>query len=322
MNENEKNEGLNAFEAEKIRSKYTLLIQNVIEANLRFPEELKDCVLSSSMIQKIMYEFEFHFLILEFGLCLTDFPEDFQNACITLHEEFQKDFPYASVVDTSRSNGHIITNYRSPLHFIYFMAEYDKPREIIKEITANLIEKYQLTSIVQKYKVIANNAFVEQEYRIVLMFYVRKFNSFPCILMSNPLPKPLSEESLRKLEECYAEIAHMYEWGNEVDYSLIQQGFFDLSEAIPELIEGLEYSLILNNSRYQKLIFSDEIDMPEVKNYYDVMPCSQELIDHGKRMRRLINKFPVSDIEPDTESEPNSNDFKKMFEDDDDELPF
>ncbi len=322
MKENKKNESLSAFEAEKIRSKYTLLIENVIEANMRFPEELKDCVLSSSMIQKIMYEFKFHFLILEFGLCLTDFPEDFQNACIALHEEFQKDFPYASVVDTSKKNSCIITNYRSPLHFIYFMAEYDKPREIIKEVTANLIEKHQLSPVLQKYKVIAENAFVEQEYRIILMFYVRKFNSYPCILMSKPIPKPISEEGLRKLEECYEEIASMYEWGNEVDYSLIQQGFFDLSEAIPELIEGLEYSLILNNSRYQKLIFSDEIEMPEVKNYYEVMSCSQELIDHGKRMRRLINKFPVSDIEPDTESEPNSNDFKNIFDDDNDELPF
>ena len=95
MNENEKNEGLSAFEAKKIRSKYTQLIQNVIEANLGFPDEIKDCVLSSSMIEKIMFEFEYHFLILEFGLSLTDFPADFQKACIELHEEFQKDFPFA-----------------------------------------------------------------------------------------------------------------------------------------------------------------------------------------------------------------------------------
>lgn len=174
MNENKKNEGLSAFEAEKIRSKYAELIQNVIEANLKFPEELKDCVLSSSMIEKIMFEFEYHFLILEFGLCLTDFPEDFQNACIALHEEFQKDFPYASVVDASKKNTCIITNYRSPLHFIYFMAEYDEQREIIKGVTNKLIEKYQLSPILQKYKVIAKNAFFEQEYRVVLMFLYQK----------------------------------------------------------------------------------------------------------------------------------------------------
>ncbi|MBA4135372.1 MAG: hypothetical protein C0525_11660, partial [Flavobacterium sp.] len=71
MKNKEKNEGLSAFEAEKIRSKYTNLIQDVIVANLNFPDEIKDCVLSSSMIEKIMFEFEYNFLILEFGLCLT-----------------------------------------------------------------------------------------------------------------------------------------------------------------------------------------------------------------------------------------------------------
>ncbi len=320
MKKNEKNEGLSAFETEKIRSKYTLLIQNVIEANLRFPDEIKECVLSSSMIEKIMFEFEYHFLILEFGLCLTDFPADFQKACIELHEEFQKDFPFASVVDASRSNDHIITNYRSPLHFIYFMAEYDEPRQIIREVTNNLIEKYQLIPVLQKYKVISKNAFAEQEYRIVLMFYVRKFNSYPCILMSKPIPKPISEEGLRKLEEFYEEIAFDFEWGNEVDHSLIQEGFFDLSEAVPELLERLEYSLIINNSRYQKLIFGDEIEMPEVKNYYEMMPSSQELLDHGKRMRRLINKFPEPTVETDSEVKSTEADTKHVV--DDDELPF
>lgn len=322
MKKNEKNEGISAFEVEKIRAKYTELIQNVIEANLRIPDEIKDCVLSSSMIEKIMFEFEYHFLILEFGLCLTDFPSDFQKACIELHEEFQKDFSYASVVDASRSNDHIITNYRSPLHFIYFMAEYDEPRQIIREVTNNLIEKYQLTPVLQKYKVIGKNAFVEQECRIVLMFYVRKFNSYPCILMSKPIPKPISEEGLRKLEECYEEIALEFEWGNEVDHSLIQEGFFDLSGAVPELLEGLEYSLIINNSRFQKVIFSDEIEMPEVKNYYKVMSCSQELIDHGKRMRRIINKFPKSDVETEPKTESTSPDTKDIFEEDDDDMPF
>jgi hypothetical protein len=320
MKKNEKNEGISAFEAKKIRAKYTELIQNVIEANLRFPDEIKDCLLSSSMIEKIMFEFEYHFLILEFGLCLTDFPADFQKACIELHDEFQKDFPYASVVDTSKKNSYIITNYRSPLHFIYFMAEYDEPREIMKEVTNNLIEKYQLTPVLQKYKVIAKNVFVEQECRIVLIFYVRKFNSYPCILMSKHIPKPISEEGLRKLEECYEEIAFEFEWGNEVDHSLIQEGFFDLSEAFPELIERLEYSLIVNNSRYKKLVFSDEIEMPEVKNYYDVMPCSQELIDHGKKMRSIIGKFPAPDVEAEYENGPASEYNKNIF--DDDELPF
>lgn len=319
MKDKEKKEGLSAFEAEKIRSKYTNLIQDVIVANLNFPDEIKDCVLSSSMIEKIMFEFEYNFLILEFGLCLTDFPEDFQKACVALHEEFQNDFPYASVVDASRSNDHIITNYRSPLHFIYFMAEYDQPRELIKEVTANLIEKYQLIPVVQKYKVIAKNAFVEQEYRIVLMFYVRNFNSYPCILMSRPIPKPISEEGLSKLEECYEEIALEFEWGNEVDHSLVQEGFFDLSGAIQELPERLEYSLIVNNSRYIKLIFSDEIEMPKVKNYYDLMSYPQELIDHGQRMRRIIGKFPASDVEVEKETEPDSE-FNKSI--DDDEFPF
>lgn len=322
MNENEKNEGLIAFEAEKIRSKYTLLIQNVIEANLRFPEELKDCVLSSSMIQKIMYEFEFHFLILEFGLCLTDFPEDFQNACITLHEEFQKDFPYASVVDTSKSNADIITNYRSPLHFIYFMAEYDEPREIIKEVTNKLIEKYELIPVLQKYKVIAKNAFFEQEYRIVLMFYIRKFNSYPCIVMSRPIPKPISKEGLRKLEECYEEIVCVNEWGNEAEYERLADGWVELSDVIPELPEDLKYSLVLNNARYKKLVFSDEIEMPELKNYYDVMPCSQELIDHDIRMGRLMRKFSNSIVKTKPETELTSPDTKDIFEGDDDDMPF
>ena len=322
MKEKTKNEGLSAFEAEKIRSKYTLLIENVIEVNMRFPEELKDCVLSTSMIEKIMFEFEFHFLILEFGLCLNDFPEDFQKACIELHDEFQKDFPYASVVDTSKSNAYIITNYRSPFHFIYFMAEYDEPREIIKEVTTNLIEKYQLTPVLQKYKVIAKNAFFEQEYRIVLMFYIRKFNSYPCIVMSRPIPKPVSEEGLRTLEECYEEIVYVNEWGNEAEYERLVDGWVELSDIIPELPEGLRYSLILNNSRYKKLIFSDEIEMPELKNYYDIMPYSQELIDHDKRMGRLMRKFSNSFVKTVPETEPISPETKNIFDDDNDELPF
>jgi hypothetical protein len=321
MKDKEKNEGLSAFEAEKIRSKYTNLIQDVIVANINFPDEIKDCVLSSSMIEKIMFEFEYNFLILEFGLCLNDFPEEFQKACIALHEEFHKDFPYASVVDTSKKNSYIITNYRSPLHFIYFMAEYDQPREIIKEVTNKLIEKYQLTPVLQRYKVIAKNTFFEQEYRVVLMFYIRKFNSYPCILMSRPIPKPISEEGLRKLEDCYEEIVYVNEWGNEVEYERLVDGWVELSDIVPELTEGLRYGLILNNNRYKKLVFSDEIQMPELKNYYDVMPYSQELIDHDKRMRRLMNKFSDSFVKTEPISEP-----KKLIDldllDDDDELPF
>lgn len=322
MKEQTKNEGLSSFEAEKIRSKYTLLIENVVEANMRFPEELKDCVLSSSMIEKIMFEFEYHFLILEFGLCLTDFPEDFQNACIALHEEFQKDFPYASVVDTSKKNSCIITNYRSPLHFIYFMAEYDEPREIIKEVTNKLIEKYQLTPVLQKYKVIAKNAFFEQEYRIVLMFYIRKFNSYPCIVMSRPIPEPISKEGLRKLEECYEEIVYVNEWGNEAEYERLVDGWVELSDVIPELPEALKYSLILNNARYKKLILSHEIEMPKVKNYYDLMPCSQELIDHDMRMGRIMRKFSSSFVKTNLIDETTSQDTKKIFDDYNDELPF
>jgi hypothetical protein len=267
-----------------------------------------------------MFEFEYNFLILEFGLCLTDFPEDFQKACIALHEEFQKDFPYASIVDTTKKNSYIITNYRSPLHFIYFMAEYDQPREIIKEVTNKLIEKYQLTPVLQRYKVIAKNTFFEQEYRVVLMFYIRKFNSYPCILMSRPIPKPISEEGLRKLEECYEEIVYVNEWGNEVEYERLVDGWVELSDIVPELTEGLRYGLILNNNRYKKLVFSDEIQMPELKNYYDVMPYSQELIDHDKRMRRLMNKLSDSFVK----TEPISESKKLIDLDllDDDELPF
>ncbi len=322
MKKNEKNDGLSAFETEKIRSKYTLLIQNVIEANLRFPEELKDCVLSSSMIEKIMFEFEYHFLILEFGLCFTDFPEDFQNACVELHEEFQKDFPYASVVDDSKKTDTIMTNNRSPLHFIYFMAEYDEPREIIRDVTKKLIEEFQLIPVLQKYKVIAENAFVEQKPRIVLKFYVRKFNSYPCILMSRPLPKFKSREELRKLEKSYEEIAYVYEWGNEVDYDQIADGYFYLSGVVPELEEGLKYSLIVSIGRYGKLVTSDEIEMPEVKNYYDLMPFSQELIDHCIRMRKIMSKFPINEIEPEIETESNTPNSIDIFEEDDDDRPF
>ena len=45
---------MSAFKAYKIKAKYAKLIQNVIEANLRFHNEIKDFVLSSSMIEKIM----------------------------------------------------------------------------------------------------------------------------------------------------------------------------------------------------------------------------------------------------------------------------
>lgn len=322
MKEQTNNGGLTASEKEKIRAKYAELIEKVIEANLRFPEELKDCMLSSSMIEKIMFEFEYHFLILEFGLCFTDFPEDFQNACIELHEEFQKDFPYASVVDDSKPNNYITTNYRAPLDFIYFMAEYDEPREIIRDVTKKLIEEFQLTPVLQKYKVIAENAFIEQEYRIVLKFYVRKFNSYPCILMSRPISGFISREGLRKLEKNYEEIAYMYEWGNEVDYEQLVEGYFDLSVVVPELPEGLRYSLIVSNLRYGKLVFSDEIEMPKLKNYYGLMPFSQEMVDQCIRMERIMSKFPITDAKPEIETEstlPNSTD---IFEGDDDDLPF
>jgi hypothetical protein len=102
MNENEKNEGLSAFDAEKIRAKYTELIQNVIDANLSFSDEIKDCILDCNNIENIMIHFDCWFLVHEFGLELSDFPTEFQSACNKLHNEFQKDFPNASILDTTK----------------------------------------------------------------------------------------------------------------------------------------------------------------------------------------------------------------------------
>jgi predicted Zn-dependent protease with MMP-like domain len=65
-----------------IQSKYAPLLLNVIIANNNFPDEIKDCIIDNKMLEKILLESDFDFLINEFGKNITEFPEEFQKACI------------------------------------------------------------------------------------------------------------------------------------------------------------------------------------------------------------------------------------------------
>ncbi len=312
---------LSASQTELIRNKYYILIQDVIEANLKFPVDLKDCILDRSMIEKIMVENDYQFLIYEFGKILSDFPETFQSACKAMHDEFQKDFPYAGIVDASKRNSIYMTNYRSPLHFIYYMEEYDEPREIIRELINKFIDEYQLTKIFQPYVVVAENVSFETKFQLQLSIYIREINNHPCVMLSKPFSEPVSEENLKNIELYYVDLSILHEWGNEIDFHWIGYTKEAIMEFIPDFYESIEsgecYDLVTRPNRHGSLIFSDEIELPILKNSYKKLPCPQEEIDHVYKRNLLMSKFDFSSNKSESIEDISNTIFDDNYDDDD-----
>jgi hypothetical protein len=322
MNENEKNEGLSAFEAEKIRSKYTELIQNVIDANLSLPEEIKDFILDCNNIEDIMIHFDCWFLVHEFGLELSDFPTEFQSACNKLHNEFQKDFPNASILDTTKKNKCYGMNYRSPLHLVYFLAEYDDVRDIIRDVIVTLVNLiYNKKGIECKnfpYIVKAENIRSKNGYVLELRIYKNKINKYPCVLNSIEYSEPLDNKILAIIESSYEQLAINHAWTNEIDYSWINFSKRELLGLIPDFNhlpdnENIYFFKVIDMpGRYSKIIFSDEIDMANINTDYG------RFFDIDESILKSIRKKEYTE----EEIEINRKEFEEFFGEDDDELPF
>ena len=323
MKNKEKNEGLSAFEAEKIRSKYTNLIQDVIVANLNFPDEIKDCILDCNNIEDIMIHFDCWFLIHEFGMELSEFPLEFQTACNKLHDEFQKDFPYASVLDTTKENKMYGMNYRSPLHLVYFLAEYDDVREIIREEIVKLVnllhDQHGAAYKSLPYVVKANNIPSKNGYKLELRIYKNKINNFPCVLNSIEYNEPLDDRLLAIIESSYEELSVRHAWTNEIDYTWICMSKSELLGLIPEINslpdnKNLDFfNVVSKPDRYSKIIYSDDVDMININTDYGRhFEIDESLLNSGTK-----KEYTAEEIEK------NRKEWEEFFgEDDDDDLPW
>lgn len=274
MKKNEKNEGISAFEAKKIRAKYTELIQNVIETNIGFPDNLKDCIIDHNMIEKIMLHFDYQFLIHEFGLDFNEFPIEFRNACIALHEEFQKDFPYASVIDTTKKNKVYLKNYRCPLNLVYHLAEYEELKKLLREINLNLINQYGRIATVHPYLVKAENVKSVNGYQLKLSIYIREINKYPCVLISKEFNEPISDKFLKTIEDNYIDLSVAQNWGNEIDYCWICEDKSQLMGLIPEFDSipnsFYEYFEVFSKPElYTRLLLSNDFEMTNIDTRYE-----------------------------------------------------
>ena len=321
MKEQTNNGGLTASEKEKIRAKYAELIEKVIEANLRFPEEIKDCILDCNNIEHIMIHFDCWFLVREFGMELSEFPIDFQAACNKLHNEFQKDFPYASVLDTTKKNKSYGMNYSSPLHLVYFLAEYDDVREIIRDEIIRLLRlHYEQHGVDHKnfpFVVKAKNIPSKNGYILELRIYKNKINKFPFILNSMEYSEPLDDRFLANIESSYEQLSIDHAWTNDVDYTWICSSKKELLGFIPEFNQIPDhgniyfFTVVSIPDFYSKIIYSNNVDMTNINTafgrYFDIDESTLNYIQ---------KEYTQGEIEK------NRKELEEFFGEDDDELPF
>ena len=232
-----------------IQSKYAPLLLNVIIENNNFPDELKDCILDHSMLEEILLESDFNFLINEFGKNFTEFPEEFQKACIELNWEFQKDFPKASVVNSSLKNNVYGKNNRSPSKKFYYQPEFDEVRNNIRDLMLALVNELGIVANLQSYEVYANCVNYEGKYKLQLEMYVREKNNFPHIFESKPFSNPIDQVDLKLIEQYYEWLSVSQKWQNEIDYTFVIQMAEEMQKYIPDF--SLKYPVYNYSSSYK-----------------------------------------------------------------------
>ena len=262
MIENLKTRKLEELKSRKfvgVQKKYAPLFLNVIETNNNFPVELSDCVIDHNMLEKIMLEFNYQFLIHEFGKQLTDFPEEFQRAIIVLHEEFQKDFNKASIIDSSIKNSVYGKNYRSPLQYFYHQSDFKEIKNQLRGLMFLFSTELGIVANLQPYKVFASCLNSEKKFKLRLEIYVREKNNFPHVLESNSFSKPVDQVDLKLIEQYYEWLGSSQKWGNEIDYSYISEMGEEIQKFIPDFpVEYPLLKIISIPNRYGKLIYSEE----------------------------------------------------------------
>ena len=234
---------------EGIQSKYAPLILNVIIANNNFPDELKDCILDHNMIEKILLESDFTFLINEFGKNITEFPDEFKKSCIELNWEFQKDFPKASVENTSLKNKVYGKNYNSPSKKFYYQPEFNEIKNSIRDIMLVIVNELGIVANLQSYDVYANCVNYEGKYILQLEMYVREKNNFPHVFESRPFLNPIDQVDLKLIEQYYEWLSVSDKWTNEIDYTFINHFGDELQKYIPDF--SLEYPVYNYTNSYK-----------------------------------------------------------------------
>jgi hypothetical protein len=219
---------------EGIKNKYAPLFLNVIIANNNFPHELKNCIIDHNMLEDILLKSDFNFLNHEFGKALIEYPEEFQSACYSLHDEFQIDFPKAGVVDLTRKNKVYGKNYKSPKQYFYYQPEFDEIRNPLREITLEFVNKLGIVTNLQPYEVYASCINFGEKFKLRLEMYVREKNNFPHIFESTPFLKSIDQVDLKLIEQYYEWLAISEKWGNEIDYTDAMQDGNEMLKYIPD----------------------------------------------------------------------------------------
>lgn len=217
-----------------LKSKYAPLILNVIIANNNFPSILKDCIVDHNLIEAILLEPDFGFLINEFGKDITEFPFEFQDACNKLKNEFKLDYPKACEVDYTSKNKVYGKNYHSASQYFYHKSQFEEVKSQIRELILFFVTELGVVANLQFYEVYASCIRFEDKYKLRLEIYVREKNNFPKIFESKIFSKPLDLIDLKMIEQHYEWLAIAQKWKNEIDYDYILNGRNDIQKFIPD----------------------------------------------------------------------------------------
>ncbi len=259
-----------------IEKTYAPLLLDVIYENSKFEGELEKCVLDHNMLEDLLLTRDAHFLTNEFGRNLLGFPEGFVVACMRLYKQFQSDFPYANVVDTTKKNKIYGINYSLPKQYFYYMAEYDEPRNLLRELITKFTKALEIKAVPQGFIVVAENTSSQVfKYKLKISIYIGFKNDYPHIFESKTFSTPISKEALREIEACVTELSIVHQWKNEMDYefsSYLKNGtLFSFAPQLQEDYEEDDHLFQLHSvpQRFLGVRYSYEIDdLPPIKNYY------------------------------------------------------
>ena len=284
---------------EGIQKKYAPLFLDVIEENLKFEGELKECILDHNMLEDLLLTKDAHFLTNEFGRSLLGFPEGFVVACMRLYKQFQKHFPYANVIDTTQKNQLYGKNYRSPRHYIWYMEEYAEARKLLRELILKFINALEIKAVPQRLVVIAENVRVHPDkFKLVITIYIGFKNDYPHIFESEFYSTPISEDGLNRIKENIQSLSKIFEWGNEIDYyfgEYIQDYTLEYSPQLTENFDGKDCFLKIVElpRRDLGLRFSHEIDdLPPLRNYYENYVSTNDSIFKNTNKESEIDDLP------------------------------
>lgn len=218
-----------------IKNKYAQLILNVIIANNNLPIELKDCILDHNMLESLMLDSDYIFLISEFGKDLSEFPIEFQVACKDLKNEFQIDYSHACLIDYSIKNKVYGKNYKSVRQYFYYQEQYESVRSQIRELIIYFISELGIVANLPKYDVFASCVVFGDKFKLRLEIYVREINNYPSIFESKEFPNSIDLVNLKKIEHYYEWLAIAQKWGNEIDLDYIFSSGKEIQSLIPDL---------------------------------------------------------------------------------------